>query len=159
MMCARANGKDSCQSDSGGPLIIKGDDANSDLQVGVVSWGLGCASDSFPGVYARVSRGYEWIQREVCNKSKYASEAGFDCGPFPTNPPISSPTNPPVVVATPYPDPSCTDTVEWVDSDGYGCDWYVANDYPGCPGYGTWDSTGMGSMAKDNCCFCMTEFI
>ena len=176
MMCAKASGKDSCQGDSGGPVIIRGEDGNSDLQVGVVSWGLGCAFDSFPGVYAQVSRAYDWIQSEVCEKSGYASEAGFDCGSIPTNPPIASPTNPPVVVASPFPTnppvfsptnppvfsptyPTCTDTIEWVDSDGYGCDWYATYDSPGCPFYGTWDSTGMGAgIAKDNCCFCMTEY-
>ncbi|KAL3823874.1 hypothetical protein ACHAXA_005456 [Cyclostephanos tholiformis] len=79
MLCASADGKDSCQGDSGGPMIIKGDDAATDVQVGVVSFGNGCASDQFPGVYARVSRAYDWIQSEVCKGSSYASEAGFDC--------------------------------------------------------------------------------
>jgi len=80
MLCARANLQDSCQGDSGGPLVIKGNGSSNDIQVGVVSWGIGCASQSFPGVYARVSRAYDWIQSEVCKGSSYASEAGFDCG-------------------------------------------------------------------------------
>ncbi|KAL3823875.1 hypothetical protein ACHAXA_005457 [Cyclostephanos tholiformis] len=79
MLCTWTDGKDSCQGDSGGPLVIKGDDAATDVQVGVVSWGFDCASDQFPGVYARVSQAYDWIQNEVCNRSSYASEAGFDC--------------------------------------------------------------------------------
>ena len=79
MLCARANGKDSCQGDSGGPLVIKGDDDAADVQVGVVSWGNGCAANLFPGVYARVSQAYDWIRGEVCKGSNYASEAGFDC--------------------------------------------------------------------------------
>lgn len=45
----------------------------------MVSWGIGCASDDFPGVYARVSSAYGWIKDEVCKGSKYASDAGFDC--------------------------------------------------------------------------------
>ena len=80
MLCAKVDGggEDSCQGDSGGPLVIKG--ANSqDVQVGVVSWGIGCASEHFPGVYARVSRAYDWIEKEVCKGSSHASEAGFDC--------------------------------------------------------------------------------
>ena len=79
MLCAISNGKDSCQGDSGGPVVIKGDDGPADVQVGVVSWAYGCAIDQFPGVYARVSRAYDWIQIEVCKGSRYASEAGFDC--------------------------------------------------------------------------------
>jgi len=79
MLCARANQQDSCQGDSGGPLVIKGVNAGADVQVGVVSWGIGCASEHFPGVYARVSQAYGWIESEVCQGSSYASEAGFDC--------------------------------------------------------------------------------
>lgn len=44
MMCAAAPGKDSCQGDSGGPLLRP-----NGQQVGIVSWGFGCASPSFPG--------------------------------------------------------------------------------------------------------------
>ena len=83
MLCAikEGGGEDSCQGDSGGPLVIKGDNANTsqDIQVGVVSWGVGCASQHFPGVYARVSRAYDWIEKEVCSRSNYAVDAGFDC--------------------------------------------------------------------------------
>lgn len=46
-------GKDSCQGDSGGPLMVR--DGNGRLiQMGVVSWGLGCGWPLFYGVYARV---------------------------------------------------------------------------------------------------------
>ena len=79
MICAEANGTDSCQGDSGGPLFIKGDGGAEDVQVGVVSYGIGCGAVQFPGVYARVSHAYKWIQSEVCEGSGYASEAGFDC--------------------------------------------------------------------------------
>jgi secreted trypsin-like serine protease len=78
MLCAWAYKSGSCQGDSGGPLVIRGD--GPDLQVGVSSWMIDCASDHFPGVYARVSRAYNWIEEEVCHGSEYASEAGFDCG-------------------------------------------------------------------------------
>jgi len=81
MLCAKVDGggEDSCQGDSGGPLVIKGANSSQDVQVGVVSWGIGCASEHFPGVYARVSRAYDWIEKEVCKGSSYASDAGFDC--------------------------------------------------------------------------------
>lgn len=80
MMCTRRNQRDSCQGDSGGPLIIKGGSSNSDVQVGVVSWGVGCAHEDFPGVYSRVSEAYTWIEKKVCKGSSHASAAGFDCG-------------------------------------------------------------------------------
>ena len=76
MLCASSPRKDSCQGDSGGPLVT----TYGEKQVGVVSWGIGCASEHFPGVYARVSRVHPWIQREVCRENKkYATEAGFRC--------------------------------------------------------------------------------
>ena len=68
-------------SDSGGPLVIKGShpEGQDDVQVGVVSWGVGCASSSFPGVYARVSSAYEWIRTTVCDNSSTPPES-FNCG-------------------------------------------------------------------------------
>ena len=80
MLCAEGYQSDSCQGDSGGPLIVKGGDAGSDVQVGIVSWGAGCASADFPGIYARISQVYDWIENEVCSYSSFASEAGFNCG-------------------------------------------------------------------------------
>ena len=67
MMCARRRGKDSCQGDSGGPLIMKGSDENGadDVQIGIVSWGVGCANKVFPGVYARVSSALDFIRENV----------------------------------------------------------------------------------------------
>lgn len=54
MLCTASEGEDACQGDSGGPLIIRGDGPESDVQVGIVSWGIGCAY--LPGVFSRVSR-------------------------------------------------------------------------------------------------------
>ena len=45
-LCASASGQDSCQGDSGGPLLLPNNDndgASSFTQVGLVSFGLGCA--------------------------------------------------------------------------------------------------------------------
>ena len=68
MMCAADEGKDSCYGDSGGPLILRGSSPSEDVQVGVVSWGLGCAG-AIPGVYHRLSYSFDWIQSMVCSRS------------------------------------------------------------------------------------------
>ncbi|MCC3774058.1 serine protease [Streptomyces sp. UNOB3_S3] len=47
-------GVDTCQGDSGGPMFRK-DDAGAWIQVGIVSWGNGCARPGYPGVYTEVS--------------------------------------------------------------------------------------------------------
>ncbi len=52
-VCAEALGGDSCQGDSGGPLF--GTVAGRVTQVGIVSYGLGCATPMFPGVYGEVN--------------------------------------------------------------------------------------------------------
>ncbi|MFE5869126.1 S1 family peptidase [Streptomyces roseifaciens] len=47
-------GVDTCQGDSGGPMFRK-DAAGAWIQVGIVSWGEGCARPHYPGVYSEVS--------------------------------------------------------------------------------------------------------
>jgi secreted trypsin-like serine protease len=47
-------GTDTCQGDSGGPMFRR-DAANAWIQVGIVSWGDGCARPQKPGVYTQVS--------------------------------------------------------------------------------------------------------
>ena len=47
-------GVDTCQGDSGGPMFRK-DDSGNLVQVGIVSWGDGCARPGKPGVYTEVS--------------------------------------------------------------------------------------------------------
>ena len=61
-LCASRNGADACNGDSGGPLILKGDNFKSDILVGIVSWGEGCARPGRPGVYVRVSQYLDWIK-------------------------------------------------------------------------------------------------
>ena len=56
MLCAGGEaGKDGCQGDSGGPLVVEDSDTSQNTLVGVVSWGIGCARDGLPGIYAEVS--------------------------------------------------------------------------------------------------------
>ncbi|CAK1578616.1 unnamed protein product [Parnassius mnemosyne] len=66
MICAGVpeGGKDSCQGDSGGPLVRTG----SKTQVGVVSFGAGCARPNTPGVYSNLCNPdiQKWIKQMGC---------------------------------------------------------------------------------------------
>jgi secreted trypsin-like serine protease len=61
MICAAIpeGGKGSCQGDSGGPLVVN--TGSGVQQIGIVSWGFGCAAAGYPGVYTRVSEFKSWI--------------------------------------------------------------------------------------------------
>ncbi|UJR11644.1 hypothetical protein I4U23_015825 [Adineta vaga] len=63
--CAMVDGggKDSCQGDSGGPIHQWLDDHWE--QVGIVSFGDGCAHVNHPGIYTRLSFYYDWIQSNI----------------------------------------------------------------------------------------------
>jgi secreted trypsin-like serine protease len=62
MICAgySEGGIDTCQGDSGGPMFQYGNDGHYYV-VGIVSWGSGCASPNFMGVYTRVSSFVDWL--------------------------------------------------------------------------------------------------
>lgn len=80
MFCA-GDGKglrDSCQADSGGPLmvLVEGEYA----QLGLVSWGYGCARAGTYGVYTRVSNYFSWMNSVINPDSTPTSNPSDDAG-------------------------------------------------------------------------------
>lgn len=64
MLCAGEPGKDSCEGDSGGPLLVN--DGGEWKQAGIVSWGGDrCAMEDLYGVYSRVSVAVDFIRQHV----------------------------------------------------------------------------------------------
>lgn len=55
--------KDSCDGDSGGPLMRK--ISSSWTLEGIVSFGNRCGLDNWPGVYTRVAEYESWIKRNL----------------------------------------------------------------------------------------------
>ncbi len=66
MLCAgfTDGGTDACVGDSGGPLLVKSNTGWQ--QVGIVSWGEGCALPHYYGVYSRVSSFQSFITESIC---------------------------------------------------------------------------------------------
>ncbi|HXF60547.1 MAG TPA: serine protease [Caldilineaceae bacterium] len=79
MICAGypKGGKDACYGDSGGPLVARRSGASSSWQqIGIVSWGGGCAEPGEYGVYTRVASYYEWVQTCLADATAHACTGG-----------------------------------------------------------------------------------
>ena len=93
MLCAgfAEGGKDSCQSDSGGPLAV-GDGKGMRFHVGIQSWGEGCSRPMKFGVYTRTSVYFGWIKDRLAGKPQ---------PPRPPKPQVAQTPALPVPAATP----------------------------------------------------------
>lgn len=62
-------GGDVCNGDSGGPLNCPVFNQDSELSYyelcGISSWGKGCGEIEYPGVYTRVSKYLDWIEKNM----------------------------------------------------------------------------------------------
>lgn len=63
MICAgtAAGGRDACQGDSGGPLLTA-----DNVQVGIVSAGLGCGRPNIPSIYTEIAAFQSFIRDGIC---------------------------------------------------------------------------------------------
>jgi trypsin len=123
MFCAAAPNKDSCQGDSGGPII----DKTTEKQIGIVSWGYGCADPNHPGVYAKVRDQIDFINQWIASWEVDA------------------------------PPPTCVDEPGWIDSYGDSCSWYVNYGPISCDYWGSVVGTGSNGNSlttNEACCFC-----
>jgi hypothetical protein len=80
-------GRDSCNGDSGGPLIENMDGRQA--QIGVVSWGAGCGQKATVGVYTSVGYFESWIRSFVTDADFGASAESAAPPPPPPPPPLA----------------------------------------------------------------------
>jgi trypsin len=61
MICvvATEGGKDVCQGDRGGPLVV------GEILVGIASWGFGCPEPTYPGIYSNIATLRDFITTET----------------------------------------------------------------------------------------------
>jgi hypothetical protein len=81
-------GVDTCQGDSGGPMFRR-DASNNWINVGIVSWGIGCARPNLPGVYTEISTFASLIIAAADELTGTPPPPG--CGPFTNGTNVSIP--------------------------------------------------------------------
>ncbi|KAJ8710844.1 hypothetical protein PYW08_009359 [Mythimna loreyi] len=72
-MCTFTRGKDSCQDDSGGPLLWTNPNNGALYVVGIVSFGQACASNT-PSINTRVTSYLDWIVANTVPQSSYCTK-------------------------------------------------------------------------------------
>jgi secreted trypsin-like serine protease len=77
VICAgyEQGGKDSCEGDSGGPLMLRQPGHQTWTLVGLVSNGVRCAEPNLPGIYTRVSRYLDWIEQVISDHPHSSSSS------------------------------------------------------------------------------------
>jgi len=99
--------RDSCYGDSGGPLMV--DTAEGLRQIGVVSFGTGCAVATQYGVYAEVGAGplRQWVDENLPGMTRTTQPSGGAAG-APAAREAAPPAPAPAPAAAPAPAPATT---------------------------------------------------
>ncbi|XP_022166847.1 serine proteinase stubble-like [Myzus persicae] len=65
-ICAglKDGGYDACKGDSGGPMVVQRRD-NRWVVAGIIAWGMRCGEPNSPGVYMRISKFTDWINKII----------------------------------------------------------------------------------------------
>lgn len=62
--------KDTCKGDGGSPLACAIPGTNDRyVQMGIVSWGIGCGNTNIPGVYVNVALYAKWIDTQITSRN------------------------------------------------------------------------------------------
>ncbi|KAM9319910.1 transmembrane protease serine 12 [Gastrophryne carolinensis] len=79
MICAgyEGGGIDTCQGDSGGPFVCYIPERDQFYQLGVTSFGFGCAEAHHPGVYTRVPNYGRWMATRMENLSRNINSTAY----------------------------------------------------------------------------------
>ncbi|CAJ1963777.1 unnamed protein product [Cylindrotheca closterium] len=154
MFCAGGGSQDSCQGDSGGPIVVQS--GSTHTQVGVVSWGIGCAPKDFPGVYARVSSAMNFIAYVTCNC--FGVNDPSICSSLDRNDNFSCDQNTGGSFSGGnFTEPDCELIPGWADEDNYGCAWYEEQELDenvrACEQYANITDSN-GDTPVDACCVC-----